>query len=432
MITYSSAVSSMKGETTVPDAKTEAYPWSVSSSDQPGMTLVTAPLVGNNFVSWSLAIKTALEAKDKLGFIDGTIKQPEDESEYKKWKSVDSMVKSWLRNSIEKTLAESFMFCRTSKELWTELEERYGVKCGPKLYQLQQELASLRQGNDSVTSYYNKIHRIWDEIHRLRPTPRCMCGKCSCSFNKRMNDIEADTKLIQFLMGLNQGFDMIRSQILALDPLPSVNKAFAMMITVETEKEINLSHGNNTVEGSTMLARGNIRSENFKKNEDKKNEKLAKHCDHCQQYGHTREGCFKLIGYPEWFKELREQKRKNAKKNFAANVIAETPIELSKDKDRTDYTNVLAALQELTKIVKGKTEEQHVNFANLGEYAGKSGKENSISLSKTDWIVDTGASSHMCFNKELLINLRALDKPIPVHLPDGAAHEYYRLEKQMY
>ncbi|KAF7807674.1 uncharacterized protein G2W53_039835 [Senna tora] len=392
MSTYSGAVTGTKNDA--------AAAWSLSNSDQPGMVLVTSPLIGSNFVSWSLAIKTALEAKDKLGFIDGTIKEPADESEYKKWKPVDSMVKAWVRNSIEKNLAETFMFCRSSRQLWQEIEERYGVKSGPKFYQLQQELASLRQGNDSVTTYYNKIHRYWDELHRLRPTPRCFCGKCSCEFNKKLNEMEAGTKLVQFLMGLNQIFEVIRSQILSLDPLPSVNKAFSLVVNVETEKEINSGHGNNMVESSAMFAQGYRGNENFKKMEEKKNDKLGKFCDHCQQNGHTREGCFKLIGYLEWFKELRDQRKKAGKKNVAVNMVADTPIDLSRNDDKMDLANVMIAIQELTKMVKAKSEEQHVNFANLGEFAG--------------------ASSHMCFNKELLINLRVLDQAIPVHLPDGS------------
>ena len=42
------------------------------NSDHPGMVLVTAPLTGKNFLTWSRSIKIALGAKMKLGFIDGS------------------------------------------------------------------------------------------------------------------------------------------------------------------------------------------------------------------------------------------------------------------------------------------------------------------------------------------------------------------------
>ncbi|KAF7843682.1 uncharacterized protein G2W53_000587 [Senna tora] len=270
MANYSGAVTS---------AKSSAASWSHNNSNQPGMALVVSPLIGSNFVSWSLAIKDALEAKDKLGFIDGTVKEPTDEADFKKWKPVDSMATSWIRNSIAKEIVETFMFCKTSRELWKEMEERYGAKSGPKFFQLNQDLAALRQ---------------------------CTCGKCSCEFNKQLDQLEADTKLVQFLVGLHQVFEVIKSQILSLDLLPSVSKAFGMVVNVETEKEINMTLNGNQIEGSAMLARGNFRTEGQKKTEDKSNEKMSKFYVHCQQNGHTREGCFKLIGYPDWWKELKE------------------------------------------------------------------------------------------------------------------------------
>lgn len=37
------------------------------------------------------------------------------------------------------------------------------------------------------------------------------------------------------------------------------------------------------------------------------NEKELYHCDHCNMKGHTKDGCFKLIGYPDWFKMPKER-----------------------------------------------------------------------------------------------------------------------------
>ena len=35
-------------------------------------------------------------------------------------------------------------------------------------------------------------------------------------------------------------------------------------------------------------------------------------CTHCKMEGHNQEGCFKIIGYPEWWKGNRDQKFKNS------------------------------------------------------------------------------------------------------------------------
>ena len=43
---------------------------------------------------------------------------------------------------------------------------------------------------------------------------------------------------MQFLMGLNESFDGIRSQILLLDPFPSVNKVYSMVLRIEKQREV--------------------------------------------------------------------------------------------------------------------------------------------------------------------------------------------------
>ena len=52
-------------------------------------SLVSTQFTGNNYLIWSRAIKIALGAKDKLGFITGETPMPIINSpEYKMWKNV--------------------------------------------------------------------------------------------------------------------------------------------------------------------------------------------------------------------------------------------------------------------------------------------------------------------------------------------------------
>ncbi|KAF7825721.1 uncharacterized protein G2W53_016885 [Senna tora] len=109
----------------------EERAWTLTNSDQPGMSLVVSPLTTRNYLGWSIAVRTALEAKGKVGFIDGTLAIPTDPDKYCKWKEADSMIKSWIVNSMIKELADMFVYCGSTKELWSVLEERYGRSCGP-------------------------------------------------------------------------------------------------------------------------------------------------------------------------------------------------------------------------------------------------------------------------------------------------------------
>jgi gag-polypeptide of LTR copia-type len=86
-------------------------------SDNPGITLVPQLLTESNYPAWSRAMNTALSAKNKLGFVNGTIKQPEEPLEYQMWKRCDTMVLSWIWNSVSKELTNSVIYLNTAKEV---------------------------------------------------------------------------------------------------------------------------------------------------------------------------------------------------------------------------------------------------------------------------------------------------------------------------
>ena len=91
-------------------------------------------------------------------------------------------------------------------------------------------------------------------------------------------------------MGVNDAFSQLRIQILLMDPLPSVNKAYSLFIQEEMQRSM---HNVVRVE-STALATKNSGS-NFKG-------KYRPLCTHCGKLGHTMDKCYKLHGFPPGFK----------------------------------------------------------------------------------------------------------------------------------
>lgn len=63
----------------------------------------------------------------------------------------------------------------------------------------------------------------------------------------------------------------------------------------------------------------------FKKGEFLKKEREIRFYTHYHNSGHTRDICFKLHGYPDWFKELRLKKSKER----ANTTINDTPLDFS-------------------------------------------------------------------------------------------------------
>ena len=47
-------------------------------------------------------------------------------------------------------------------------------------------------------------------------------------------------------------------------------------------------------------------------------DKSAYNCTHCDQTGHSKDRCYELVGYPEWWDHSRAPKKRGSKNAFAA------------------------------------------------------------------------------------------------------------------
>ncbi|KAL5796663.1 hypothetical protein ACOSQ2_001483 [Xanthoceras sorbifolium] len=124
---------------------------------------------------------------------------------------------------------------------------------------------------------------------------------------------------------------------------------------------------------SQITKKENSGRSNIRKGELTKEEKKQQYYTHCNMNGHLKESCFKLVGYPNWFKQLKDQKKKESRGRgettgrFAANL---TNTSLAIDEGQNaELVNMIQ--QELLKMMKGKSPvAKMVNFAHLDEYAG--------------------------------------------------------------
>ncbi|XP_069144347.1 uncharacterized protein [Solanum lycopersicum] len=121
------------------------------------MNLVNSPFNGKGYGGWKRSILIALSAKNKIGFIDGTQKELAPTSaDFKLWTRCNDMVLSWLLNSLSKEIADSVIYSIIAKELWQELEDRFGQSNGAQLYHLQKELSDLVQGSNDIAGISQK------------------------------------------------------------------------------------------------------------------------------------------------------------------------------------------------------------------------------------------------------------------------------------
>ncbi|KAL0386181.1 UNVERIFIED_CONTAM: hypothetical protein Sradi_3012400 [Sesamum radiatum] len=340
------------------------------SSDHPGMILVSTPLDGNNFLAWSRGVRRALEAKSKLGFITGTCKRPIGDPELiEQWTRADSMVVTWLLNAMNKNIANAFIYIKSARVLWITLTERYSVCNGPLLYQLEHEISSATQGDLSIMDYFTKLQMLWDELVQLRPLPECTCGcPCTCNLAKATTDLIEERHLMQFLMGLNDEYDSFI--------------------------------------GHQYKKKGLM-------------DKKALRCDSCGRQGHDRSTCFKIHGVPDWYKELNNQRRKVPGDTNKAYAVNNTDVMNHREGLKEDKPSVSEVVMEVMKALK-RIPNDPIQANCAENYAGLHYSFSGIGyLDKTSWIIDSGATIHMCSDLHAFTLLQKSSTVSSIFLPNG-------------
>ncbi|XP_074306464.1 uncharacterized protein LOC141641711 [Silene latifolia] len=370
------------------------------------------------------------------------------------------MVMKWILNSLDKSIRDNLKYVRSAAELWGELLEHYGQANAIEVYQLRKDLDAVSQANLSLVEYYNKLKNYWETLNSLDPIPQCSCGKislCTCTLMKRVITRENNSRLIQFLMGLNSGYDHVRTQVLSMDPLPTINRALGLLQKIEKQKQV--------VESVEVLAETSAYAAYKPAESHQTDKKSKKHCSHCNMNnhnldecfwvtgcaycgkpGHKIEKCYRLVGFPSDKGTKTSNKYSKAKpktfdgkkgfKKSANNVnVMEEEVPVSDNPLATgsshasssqgffvdpDVMNGLVSSvvdQVLKRINDNVTSLSTSNFASILPISHANVVHHSFLLH--DWIIDTGASGHMTFNFALLHNVRVLPKPLSIGLPDG-------------
>ena len=110
-------------------------PFFLHHGETPSAILVTQPLTEDNYPMWSRAMRMALDAKSKLGFVDGTVNASMAITPLEKqaWSKCNSMISSWILNSVSPHLTASVIYRDTAFEVWNTLKKRFSQANGPRI-----------------------------------------------------------------------------------------------------------------------------------------------------------------------------------------------------------------------------------------------------------------------------------------------------------
>ncbi|KAL8103291.1 hypothetical protein AgCh_027738 [Apium graveolens] len=375
------------------DSTPQDNPFYLQSSDSPGMKLVSDPFDGSGFGNWKRSMTIALSARNKLGFVDGTLPKPAiNSTSFKSWSRCNDMVISWILGALSKSIGRSVIYADSAHQIWLELEERYGVSNRRQLFGLHKELNELSQGSSNIADYFTKLKMLWDDIDSLTLIPTCTCG-CKCGASQKLSKFQQDQRVIQFMMGLNDTYSIMRGSIL--------------MSTYKHQQ----SHQSGV---------------SFHKKFAGDSRKVTLQCNYCKKPGHSIDKCYKLHGFPPYFKFTKS-------KRFAAQVeVPETLVA-----DQSSNTGILNQNTQSANINSGGsgglTPEMYAQLMSFfknsqpsdttptsANFAGNSVSTACLSTTVNyNWIIDSGASDHMCAYKTLFSTMKPLLHPLTVSLPNG-------------
>uniref|UniRef100_A0A2N9F1L6 CCHC-type domain-containing protein n=1 Tax=Fagus sylvatica TaxID=28930 RepID=A0A2N9F1L6_FAGSY len=276
------ASSSSSNSTSSPPTSTVSSPYTLHPSDSPSLVLVSSLLTGDNFPKWQKAMTRALNAKNKLSFVDGSLPTPDPNSpKYKQWNQTKDMVLTWILNSISPSIANSLEYHTNPRE-----EE-------------QQRLLHIR-------------------------------------------------------------------------PLSTESMAFAA--------------------ANFGTTRSNLC------------------CTECGKMGHTRDRCWRVIGYPSG-RDPRSKPRPS--------LLGKPPSSLTPVANQASFSSDSSSVSGLTPDLYQKLLDLLNPTPTSCNFVGNVTSSPFSFDSHHDWVVDSGASAHMCHNRRLFSALKPPPPSLSVKLPNG-------------
>jgi hypothetical protein len=399
-------------------------PYFTHHADHPGLVLVSKPLNGDNYSTWKRAMNLALNSKNKLGFVNDSIKAPSEETDpegYATWSRCNDMVHSWIVNALSPEISNSVIYYSTTHEVWEDLRERFSQGNAPRIFKIQRDIAYLRQEQLSISTYYTKLKGLWDEL---------------ASYNNAIHGAQQDQqKLMQFLMGLNDSYSAIRGQILLMNPLSSVWQTYSSVS--QEEKQHLLSSTYAAIDSSSSAAmvvrskpnpvrheRSNHpygsqesrsqerQPENFRQDRRRHGTGTGRgrpNCSHCGEMGHWIQTCYELNGYPVGHPKAKFNSGSrgfNNRTKPAVNNVAEWSSKI-------DGNQIVGISEDQLKQLLSLVSKSD-DFISQANAVIKPGLSN---IASRNWIIDSGATDHISSSSKLFFHKNKSCSLPPVMLP---------------
>lgn len=175
-----------------------------------------------NYDTWKMQMEAILIKNDSLGYVQGKIPKPSNETDLQQWVIADSKAKADLILAISPTELKQIKDCETSAQVWERLKSVYQSK-GParKATLLKRLILSKAGARENITDHVNNFFDVVDKLQDLDV------------------EINRDLLAIMLLYSLPDDYDNFRVAIESRDVLPTPE---ALKVKILEEFEARKEH----------------------------------------------------------------------------------------------------------------------------------------------------------------------------------------------
>ncbi|PNX73342.1 peptide transporter PTR2, partial [Trifolium pratense] len=270
---------------------------------------------------------------------------------------------------------------------------------------------------------------FWEELNSHRPIPNCTCmHQCRCPALQLVRNYRLEVQVIQFLTGLGDQFSVVKTQLLLMDPLPSLNKVYSLAI----QEEQSLSSTIVNDESSSLINaayKPQFRDKGPSASSSKPN---SKYCTFCHRNNHVVEFCYAKHGHPNQNRNGASVNASNTEEGEASNGNTEGGVSATVNNSisQEQFHQLVVLLQQVNLPPSASTSNPSSSVNQLSMAHGPSPNEPSsgivsslicsLNITSTFWLLDSVASEHICSSLQWFNSFYKI-KPMHIKLPNGSS-----------
>ena len=319
------------------------------------------PLTGANFPTWKIQCKMSLIKDGLWGIVDGSEAAPaETDSAYSKYISRKNRALAIIVLSIDPSLLYLLGDPTDPTAVWERLSTQFQKKTWANKLALRRRLHSLQlKEGQSVQEHVKALTEVFNELSVIG------------------DNIDDEDRVVYLLASLPDSYEMLVTALEANTEVPDMETVIERLLHEEQKLK-----KKNQESPSSRDAKEEVMT--------LKHKRKGPRCHFCKEFGHIQRNCHELekkLALERGGLSSHESQR--AKHNVNS-------VNAREQYDGTDSDEVGLVVQ-----------DQHALSVGVNKRAD------------VEWIIDSGATCHVCHDYSLFSELQNLEKPFDIALGDG-------------